>query len=136
MNPNQKQDDDIRERVIELVVETILPFADGEWRKDFPDNFEWNEKNIRTLSILVGCELEDFINSEINKGKEEYARRLALEKIEEICKGTEKLIFIHKDRAQSDMAYGKGRCDVRAEIVAKAKKELSNKSNAGEEGNG
>ena len=35
------------------IAKNLLPFADGEWRKDFPDNWKWDEDTLKRLSKMI-----------------------------------------------------------------------------------
>jgi len=35
------------------ITKNLLPFADGEWRKDFPDNWKWDEDTLKRLSKMI-----------------------------------------------------------------------------------
>ncbi len=41
------------------LIENILPFADADWRKEYPDNFYFNEKFIRNLAKVCRIALTD-----------------------------------------------------------------------------
>lgn len=35
------------------IAKNLLPFADGEWRKDFPDNWNWDKDTLTRLSKMI-----------------------------------------------------------------------------------
>lgn len=45
----------------------LLPFADGEWRNEFPkDDWKWDNKNIKKLSGMAGKAIHELYEKALN----------------------------------------------------------------------
>lgn len=60
-----KQSDGVREKIVKSILETFLPFADHEFRKEFPhDGWEWNHNNIEKLTSMASDQILSIIEAE------------------------------------------------------------------------